>query len=176
VTARRAALGLGANLGDRHAALQSAVDALLAAKGVRAAGVSGIYQTEPVGGPQDQPQYLNAVLAVDTSLTAHELLVLANAVEAANGRVRGVRWGPRTLDIDVLAVGQEVSTSPDLVLPHPRAHERAFVLVPWTDVDPGFEVPGLGKVADLLAALPRDDLLGVHRVGGPALHVERARR
>lgn len=166
----RVALGLGANLGDRQEALQAAVDALGGAAGVAAVAVSGLYQTEPVGGPPDQPQFLNAVLVVETTLEPEQLLVLAQQVEQQNGRVRDVRWGPRTLDVDLLAFGDLVRTDERLTLPHPRATERAFVLVPWTDVDPTFDVPGLGQVADLLAGIPRDDLLGVHRVAG-SLHL-----
>jgi 2-amino-4-hydroxy-6-hydroxymethyldihydropteridine diphosphokinase len=132
---RRAYLGLGANLGDRLAHLQLAVDALARADGVRVVAVSPVYETAPVGGPE-QPDYLNAVVAIDTSSTPHALLDLAHAIEAAADRVRTVRWGPRTLDVDVLLVGDERVDEPDLVVPHPRMEERAFVLVPLADLDP----------------------------------------
>src|ERR1700712_5897257 len=100
---RRAYLGIGSNLGDRFAYLQLAVDELVTADGVAVVGISPVYETAPVGGPE-QPDYLNAVVAVDTTLTAHELLRVAQAIEAEADRVRTVRWGPRTLDVDVLLV------------------------------------------------------------------------
>ena len=160
---RRAVLALGSNLGDRLATLQSAVDALLATPGVNGVAVSPVYETEPVGGPE-QPDYLNAVLLVDTSLSPRALMQRALSVEDEQGRVRGERWGPRTLDVDVVSVGDLTVDEPDLHLPHPRAHERAFVLVPWVDVDPSARLPELGPVADLLGRLggdgvrPRPDL------------------
>ncbi len=131
----RAYLGIGSNLGERLAYLQLAVDELAAADGVTVVGVSPVYETAPVGGPE-QPDYLNAVVAVDTTLTAHELLDVAHAVETEAERVRTVRWGPRTLDVDVLLVGDEQIDDPDLVVPHPRMVERAFVVVPLADLDP----------------------------------------
>jgi 2-amino-4-hydroxy-6-hydroxymethyldihydropteridine diphosphokinase len=158
---RRAALALGANLGDRLAALQYAVDGLAATDGVRLVAVSSVYETDPVGGPGEQPDYLNAVAVVDTSLRPDELLARAHALEDAAGRVRVVRWGPRTLDVDVLAVGSETADTESLQLPHPRVAERAFVLVPWADVDPTFDVPGLGAVSELLARLGPAELAGV---------------
>lgn len=166
--ARRVALALGANLGDRAAALQSAVARLAGAPGVRAMGVSPVYETDPVGGPAGQPAYLNAVLVVETALPAAALLALAAEAESAAGRVREQRWGPRTLDVDVLAVGAETSADPVLTLPHPRAHQRAFVLVPWADVDPAFVVPGRGRVGDLAAAVDRS---GVRRRDDVVLHL-----
>jgi 2-amino-4-hydroxy-6-hydroxymethyldihydropteridine diphosphokinase len=149
---RRAVLALGSNLGDRFATLQGAVTALLDAPGIDAVAASPVYETEPVGGPE-QPEFLNAVLVVDTTLSADLLLVRAKATEDAFARTRGVVWGPRTLDVDVIAVGEERRAAAELTLPHPRAHERAFVLAPWHDVDPDAELPGKGKVADLLAAV-----------------------
>jgi 2-amino-4-hydroxy-6-hydroxymethyldihydropteridine diphosphokinase len=146
-------LALGSNLGDRLANLQAAVDAL--APGLEEVAVSPVYETAPVGGPP-QPDYLNAVLVAATSLPPRAVLERGRAAETALGRVRGPRWGPRTLDVDVIAYGNEVSSDPELTLPHPRAHERAFVLAPWHDVDPGAVIPGRGPVAGLLAALPAD--------------------
>jgi 2-amino-4-hydroxy-6-hydroxymethyldihydropteridine diphosphokinase len=131
----RAYLGIGSNLGERLAYLQLAVDELASADRVTVVGVSPVYETAPVGGPE-QPDYLNAVVAVDTTLTARELLDVAHAVETEAERVRTVRWGPRTLDVDVLLVGDERIDDPDLVVPHPRMAERAFVLVPLADVAP----------------------------------------
>lgn len=160
---RRAVLALGSNVGDRLAMLQGAVNALLDAPGIDGVAASPVYETTPVGGPE-QPDYLNAVLVVDTSLPADLLLSRAKATEDAFDRTRDVRWGPRTLDVDVIAVADETRDDRELTLPHPRAHERGFVLAPWHDVDPDAEVPGRGRVADLLAVAGthglrrRDDL------------------
>jgi 2-amino-4-hydroxy-6-hydroxymethyldihydropteridine diphosphokinase len=134
---RRAYLGIGSNLGDRLAYLQLAVDELGTTAGIVVVGVSPVYETAPVGGPE-QPDYLNAVVAVDTVLTARELLGVAQGIEAAAERVRTVRWGPRTLDVDVLLVGDERVDDPDLVVPHPRLAERAFVVVPLAELDPAW--------------------------------------
>jgi 2-amino-4-hydroxy-6-hydroxymethyldihydropteridine diphosphokinase len=132
---RRAYLGLGSNVGDRAGALQAAVDGLGAADGVTVVAVSPVYETDPVGGPE-QPEYLNAVVAVDTDRTARELLEVAKRLEHEAGRVPGERWGPRPLDVDVLLVGDDEVDEPDLVVPHPRLYERAFVMVPLADLDP----------------------------------------
>jgi 2-amino-4-hydroxy-6-hydroxymethyldihydropteridine diphosphokinase len=156
---RRAVLALGSNLGDRRQNLQGAVDGLFAAPGLGFRALSPVYETRPVGGP-DQPDYLNAVIAVQTALPARAILDRAHRVEDALRRVREVRWGPRTLDVDLIVVGDEVSDDPELTLPHPRAHERAFVLAPWRDMEPEAEIPGRGRVADLLAAIGLD---GVRR-------------
>jgi 2-amino-4-hydroxy-6-hydroxymethyldihydropteridine diphosphokinase len=134
---RRAYLGIGSNLGERIAYLQLAVDQLTATPGVTVLDVSPVYETAPVGGPE-QPDYLNAVVAIETTLTAHELLRVAQGIEEEADRVRTVRWGPRTLDVDVLLVGDERVDDPDLVVPHPRMTERAFVVVPLADLDPAW--------------------------------------
>jgi 2-amino-4-hydroxy-6-hydroxymethyldihydropteridine diphosphokinase len=149
---RAVVLALGSNLGDRLANLQGGVDALCARPGLSSVRVSPVYETAPVGGPA-QPEYLNAVLVATTTLSARAVLDRCHEAENALGRVRAERWGPRTLDVDVIAYGTEVSDDPELTLPHPRAHERAFVLAPWHDVDPGAVIPGHGRVADLLAAV-----------------------
>jgi 2-amino-4-hydroxy-6-hydroxymethyldihydropteridine diphosphokinase len=146
---RRVAFGLGANLGDRVAALQGAVDII--APHLRDAVVSSVYETAPVGGP-DQPDYANAVLVGRTDLEPHALLDAAQAAEQAWQRVRQVRWGPRTLDVDVLRVDDLEMSDARLQLPHPRAAERAFVLVPWAEVEPDAVVAGLGAVSGLAAA------------------------
>jgi 2-amino-4-hydroxy-6-hydroxymethyldihydropteridine diphosphokinase len=133
---RRAYFGLGSNIGDRAAHLQFGVDGLAAVG--RVVALSPIYETEPVGGPA-QPDYLNAVVAVETALPARDLLSVAKSLEAAAGREPpqpGTRWGPRPLDIDILMVGDERVDEPDLVVPHPRIHQRAFVLAPLADVAP----------------------------------------
>ena len=147
---RAAVLALGSNLGDRGDILQGAVDAIEGIDGVHVTAASPVYETAPVGGPA-QPEYLNAVLLVTTSLPSPDLLDRLHEVEAAFDRVRLVRWGPRTLDIDIITVAGERSDEPELTLPHPRAHERAFVLAPWHDADPDAVLPGHGTVADLLA-------------------------
>lgn len=156
----RGALALGSNLGDREALLSAAVADLAEVPGLTLVAVSSVCETAAVGGPA-QDAYLNAVLVVETQLSARDLLDAVLEVEDAHGRVRGERWGPRTLDVDVLALGSLVSSDPAITLPHPRAHERGFVLVPWAEVDPGFELPGRGTVLGLLDALPADELVGV---------------
>ena len=162
---RRVVLALGSNLGDRLENLQGAVDALFDAPGLGFGAVSPVYETRPVGGPE-QPDYLNAVITVDTALPARTILDRAHGVEEAFQRVRGVPWGPRTLDVDLIVVGDEVSDDPELTLPHPRAHERAFVLAPWHDIEPDAEIPGRGRVAELLGAAGLD---GVRRADGSGL-------
>ncbi|MFC5907028.1 2-amino-4-hydroxy-6-hydroxymethyldihydropteridine diphosphokinase [Streptacidiphilus monticola] len=157
---RLAVVALGSNLGNRLETLQGAVDALEDTPGLRIKAVSAVFETEGVGGPENQPSYFNAVVLLKTTLPPRSLLERANAVEDAFGRTREVRWGPRTLDVDILGYEGVVSDDPELTLPHPRAHERAFVLAPWLDVDPAAEVPGHGPAAELLAAL---GLQGVRR-------------
>jgi 2-amino-4-hydroxy-6-hydroxymethyldihydropteridine diphosphokinase len=145
-------LALGSNLGDRLANLQGGVDSLCTGPGLTDIAVSSVYETAPVGGPV-QPDYLNAVLVATTALPPRAVLARGQAAETNMRRARGQRWGPRTLDVDVIVYGNEVSDDPELTLPHPRAHERAFVLAPWHDVDPGAVIPGQGPIADLLAAV-----------------------
>lgn len=143
----RAHLALGSNEGDRAGHLQAAVDGLRRAPGVEVAAVSRVYETDPVGGP-DQADYLNAVVAVETDLDARRLLELGRALETEAGRPPEgdrVRWGPRPLDVDVLLVGDVTVDDPDLVVPHPRMWERPFVLAPLADVAPGLvDVPTAG--------------------------------
>ncbi|MGW7279131.1 2-amino-4-hydroxy-6-hydroxymethyldihydropteridine diphosphokinase [Streptomyces sp. NPDC054844] len=156
---KRAVIALGANLGNRLETLQGAIDALEDTPGVRVKGVSPVYETEPWGvDPDSQPSYFNAVVILKTTLPPSSLLERAHAVEEAFHRVRDERWGPRTLDVDIVAYAEVVSDDPHLTLPHPRAHERAFVLAPWHDVDPGAQLPGHGPVADLLASVTRDGI------------------
>jgi 2-amino-4-hydroxy-6-hydroxymethyldihydropteridine diphosphokinase len=130
----RAALGLGANLGDARATLRAAVAGLGEADGVEVLAVSGLWGSAPVGGP-DQPDYTNAVVLVRADGGPEALLALAHQLEAAAARTREERWGPRTLDVDVLDVLGERRDTPELTVPHPRAHERRFVLEPWAQVD-----------------------------------------
>ena len=164
-TQHRAVLSVGSNLGDRLGTLQGCVHAIGELPETDVLAVSPVYETAPVGGPA-QPDYLNAVVLAETTLPARELLDRLHEVEAAFDRVRVLRWGPRTLDIDIISFGGERSDDPELTLPHPRAHERAFVLAPWHDLDPAGRLPGRGAVAALLAGLGRD---GVRRQPGMTL-------
>ncbi|WP_433369221.1 2-amino-4-hydroxy-6-hydroxymethyldihydropteridine diphosphokinase [Streptosporangium sp. CA-115845] len=150
----RVVLALGSNLGDRFGTLRGGVDALLAEPGLTLVAVSPVYETDPVGGPE-QGAYLNAVVIAESALEPLALLDRAHDVENAFGRVRVERWGARTLDVDLITVGDVVMDDPDLTLPHPRAHERAFVLVPWVRADPDAVLSGR-RVADLLAGLDQD--------------------
>ncbi len=147
---RQAVLAIGSNLGDRLGRLQGAVSALEDTPEVTLVAVSSVYETEPVGAPEESPAFLNAVVLIDTTLTVHTLLDRALAIEDAFGRERGERNGPRTLDVDLIVVGDRVADDEQLTLPHPRAHERAFVMVPWLEIDPEGEIPGKGFVADLI--------------------------
>lgn len=164
---RRTVIAMGSNLGDRLDYLQGGLDGLFDTPRIRFLAVSPVYQTAPVGGPDQQADYLNAVVIAETTMPAQAVLERCHSLEAAFGRVRGELWGPRTLDLDLIIYGDEVSNSPGLTLPHPRAHERAFVLAPWHDADPGALLPGWGPVADLLAAI---GTAGVARLVGAVLH------
>ncbi|MER6129681.1 2-amino-4-hydroxy-6-hydroxymethyldihydropteridine diphosphokinase [Streptomyces sp. NPDC001795] len=154
---KRAVISLGSNLGNRLENLQGAIDALEDTPGVRVKAVSPVYETEPWGvEPGSQPAYFNAVVVLKTTLPPSSLLERAHAVEEAFHRVRDERWGARTLDVDIVSYAEVVSDDPVLTLPHPRAHERAFVLAPWYDLDPQALLPGRGPVADLLAVVTRN--------------------
>ncbi len=146
-------IGLGSNLGDRAAMLAAAVDALAQGADVRA--VSSVYETAPWG-RLDQPPFLNCCVAIDTPLAADALLARLKDIEAELGRTRGLRWGPRAIDLDLLLYGGSVIRTPALAVPHPRILERAFVLVPLAEIAPDALVPGAGlRVREALAALPR---------------------
>jgi 2-amino-4-hydroxy-6-hydroxymethyldihydropteridine diphosphokinase len=158
----RAVLSIGSNLGDRLAHLQSVLDRL-GGSGVASLAVSPVYETAPWGGIE-QDDYLNAVLlAAGPGLGPRDWLRFGRECERAAGRVRELRWGPRTLDVDIVDVDGEQVDGGDLRLPHPRAHERAFVLVPWLDVEPDAALPSRGRVADLVAALPEAERDSVRR-------------
>lgn len=150
----RAYVGLGSNLGDRERTIRRALDELAADPGVRVVAVSTLIDTEPVG-PVEQPRFLNGVVELETTLAARDLLALLLDVERRFGRRReGVPpQGPRTLDLDLLVYGEAEVAEPGLDLPHPRLHERRFVLEPLAEVAPGLEVPGKGRVESLLARL-----------------------
>ncbi|TNF36580.1 MAG: 2-amino-4-hydroxy-6-hydroxymethyldihydropteridine diphosphokinase [Deltaproteobacteria bacterium] len=146
-------VALGANLGDPRATLERARRWLGAMPGTRLQASSRIHVTAPVGPPQ--PPYLNAVVRLVTRASPRELLAALHRMEAAAGRVRTLRWGPRTLDLDLLCYEDRVSDDPVLTLPHPRLHERRFVLAPLCEIDPGLRHPRLARtMAELLAALP----------------------
>jgi 2-amino-4-hydroxy-6-hydroxymethyldihydropteridine diphosphokinase len=162
---RKVVYSLGSNLGDRLGNLQGAVDALRDTPDVIVVDVSPVYETTPVGGPDDSPDFLNLVVVAETTLEPRTLLERAQAIEDAYGRVREGRWAPRTLDVDLIMVGNAVVDTDDRRLPHPLAHERGFVLVPWLAVDPTGEVPGQGPLAALAESAGdggitrRDDLV-----------------
>ncbi|MCW2812061.1 MAG: folK [Friedmanniella sp.] len=150
---RKVVYSIGSNLGDRLQNLQGAVDALSDTPDIILVDVSSVYETDAVGGPVDNPPFLNLVVVAETTLEPRTLLERAAAIEDAYGRVRDLdRWGPRTLDVDLIVVGGAELDQPDLKLPHPLAHERGFVLVPWFEIDPTGQIPGRGSVADLVAA------------------------
>ncbi|MBB2986234.1 2-amino-4-hydroxy-6-hydroxymethyldihydropteridine diphosphokinase [Terracoccus luteus] len=174
--APRVVVALGANLGDRGETLAAAVDALRDTDGLTVTRVSPVVETDPVGGPE-QPPYLNAVVVGRSTMAPDTLLARLHEIEAEHGRTREIRWGARTLDLDLIAFGapgsrhEVTSDDPTLTLPHPRAHERAFVLVPWHDADPGARLrvgpgpDGIRSVADLLDGL---DATGVRALPGAA--------
>jgi 2-amino-4-hydroxy-6-hydroxymethyldihydropteridine diphosphokinase len=153
----RAVLALGANIGHRAATLHAAVEALAGTDGITVEAVSTFVETAPVGAVPDQPDFLNAVVLARTDLDPHALLAAAHAVEAGLGLDRSTKVpdGPRPVDVDVVTSGETVVDEDGLVLPHPRAHERDFVLGPWLELDPEAVLPGPhgGRVADLLRAL-----------------------
>ncbi|WP_152364211.1 2-amino-4-hydroxy-6-hydroxymethyldihydropteridine diphosphokinase [Microlunatus speluncae] len=157
---RKVVYSIGSNLGDRLTILQGAVDAIKDTPDVIVVDVSSVYETEPLGGPDDSNKFLNLVIVAESTLEPRTLLERALAIEDAYGREREERWAPRTLDVDLVIVGNTVKDEDYLKLPHPLAHERGFVLVPWLEVDPAGEVPGQGKISDLIKTA---DLSGVVR-------------
>ena len=167
---RRVVVGLGSNLGERLASLQGAVNALADTPDFFVTGVSPVYETEPVDAPEGSRPYLNAVLLADTTLPAARLMERALAIEDAFDRERSdVRNAPRTLDVDLIVVGDRRANEDFLRLPHPRAHERAFVLQPWHDLEPDAIFPDRGPIAELLDA---SDSSGVKRREDLTLEVE----
>ena len=153
-----ALIGLGSNLGDRRANLEGAIVALAVSPGVQIRWVSAFRDTEPVGGPPGQGPYLNAAAALETTLAPDELLRVLQAIEARFGRVRTVRWGERTLDLDLLLFGDRIIETAELTVPHPRLAERRFVLEPLVEVAPDAVDPRTGRtVSELLVELNRRD-------------------
>jgi len=162
---RQAVLSLGSNLGERFRTLQGAVHTFADTPDVTVVTVSPVYESAPVDAPDGSPPFLNAVVLADTTLSVHTLLERCRAVEDAFGRDRSApRNAPRTLDVDLIVLGERVADDPGLVLPHPRAHERAFVLRPWLDIDAAAQIPGRGTASDLVTRVDesgitrRDDL------------------
>lgn len=156
----RYVIAVGANLGDAPATVDSALSSLADRLDGELLARSSLFTSSPVGGP-DQPDFVNAIAIVDTGLSPRAVLEILQTLEAEAGRERDVRWGPRTLDLDVVLAGDVVSDDPDLTIPHPRAHERAFVLVPWLEIDPTAEIPGHGTVRDIVATGFEDQALHV---------------
>lgn len=152
---------IGSNMGDRLEMLQAAVDRIAETPNVILVDVSPVYETQAVGA-LDQPDFLNCVVIADSILEPLTLLERCQAIELAYGRTRDIPHGPRTLDIDLIEVGKRTSNTETLVLPHPRAHERAFVLIPWLDIEPRAALPE-GKVAELITKL---DTSGVRPFDG----------
>jgi 2-amino-4-hydroxy-6-hydroxymethyldihydropteridine diphosphokinase len=156
---RSAVLSIGSNLGDREALLRAAVADIAALDGVVVIAASRLVETaalKPHGVDTSAPSYLNAAVMVRTTLDPEALLDSLNAIEARHGRVREEAWGNRTLDIDIVTVDDIVQTTDRLILPHPRAAERSFVLIPWLDIDPDATLPGIGRVDSLPAASASD--------------------
>jgi len=147
----RAYIGIGSNLDDPISQVRRALEALNGILASCCVARSPLYRTSPLGGPPNQPDYINAVAALDTGLTPSQLLVVLQSLELAQGRIRNGRWGPRTLDLDVLLYDRLISDDPRLTLPHPRLHERAFVLYPLHDIAPDLIIPGQGPLSELLA-------------------------
>ena len=164
-------IGIGANLGDREKTLQEATDILNAKPEIAVVAASAVYETDPVG-VVDQPYFLNAVLQVHTSLSARNLLNCLLAIERKFGRLRETRWGPRTLDLDILLYGDAIINLPGLQVPHPHLHERAFVLVPLCDLKPDLKHPVLGQsIQSLTESLGMD--LSVRKIEGLNLIIEK---
>ena len=153
-----AVISIGSNLGDRFSYLQTAVTSICQHPKISNVKVSSVYETKPVGGVE-QGDFLNAAISLDTELKPIELLKFAQQLENQAKRVREVRWGPRTLDVDILTYGNEVLSSEELTLPHPRIAERAFVLIPWFEIAPDSEITNLGKLESLYNSISKSEVV-----------------
>jgi len=153
-------VGIGSNLGDSRSRVEAAFDALGAIPETRLMARSRLYRTRPFG-PVQQGDFVNAAAGLLTRLTALELLAALRAIEVAHGRIRAERWGPRTLDLDLLVYGDRRIAGDELVVPHPGIAERGFVLAPLNDIAPSLDVPGVGRVEELLRRLPDDGIAGM---------------
>ena len=152
----KAVIALGSNLGDRRETLDLAISQIGNFPETDFLSASSYHETIALtqsGEDESKPSYLNAVCVIETELGSHELLEYCAEVEANLGRVRGERWQDRTIDLDIIAFGNQVIETSNLIVPHPRAHERLFVLLPWQEIDPSAEIVGKGKISDLIARL-----------------------
>ncbi len=148
-------VGLGSNMGNREKNIAAALNALESTRGINVTKASGLYETEPVGGPPGQDSFINAVVRVETTLTSRRLLEVCLNIEDSLGRKRSVRWGPRTIDLDLLSFDDEIRASAKLMLPHPQMHTRRFVMEPLAEIAPDFVHPTLEQTAaEILDALP----------------------
>lgn len=154
-----AVLSLGSNLGDRKATIKTAIKSIASLKGVKLLATSSLYESTALtesGFDPEQPSYINAAITIETSLKPKALLAALNEIENDNGRIRLQRWAPRTLDLDIITYGHELIETKTLIVPHPRAHERSFVLAPWLELEPDAVLPGRGRVDVLLQDLEND--------------------
>jgi 2-amino-4-hydroxy-6-hydroxymethyldihydropteridine diphosphokinase len=152
----RAILALGGNLGDKRATLEAAIIALDSTPGIKVKARSSLYETVALtlqGLDSEQPSYLNAAVEINTSLTPKKLLAAIHEIENQFGRIRLARWAPRTLDIDIITYGTQLIETKNLIVPHPRAFERSFVLVPWLEIEPEAILPGRGRISELVTEL-----------------------
>lgn len=156
-------IGLGSNLGRKEANIKKALELLDASPGAQVKRVASFYRTAPVG-YTDQDWFLNTVAQLQTGLRPHQLLSLLLDIEERLGRVRTVRWGPRTVDLDLLLFGEEEINTSDLIVPHPRMSERAFVMVPLAEIAPGLIIPGRGKAAELAEMLKQKQLVDQYSI------------
>ncbi len=148
-------VGLGSNMGNREKNIAAALNSLESTRGINVTKASGLYETEPVGGPPGQDLFINAVVRVETTLTSRRLLEVCLNIEDSLGRKRSVRWGPRTIDLDLLSFDDEIRASAKLMLPHPQMHTRRFVMEPLAEIAPDFVHPTLEQTAaEILDALP----------------------
>ena len=156
-------IGLGSNLENPLQQIKTAIDDLQSLADINIVSVSSLYQSPPMG-PADQPDYINAVLALETSLNPHQLLDALQSVEQLHGRVRKRHWGERTLDLDILLYGDQILDDERLKIPHPGMHERAFVLYPLAEIAPDIEIPGIGTLQKILPSCPQGDLQQVEHI------------
>lgn len=140
-------IGLGSNLGRRKKNIAAALNALQSTREIEVIAASGLYETDPVGGPEDQPRFVNSVARIATGLSPERLLAVCQHIEDSLGRKRTIRWGPRTIDLDILSFDDEIRAEPELTLPHPMMHERAFVMRPLAELAPDWIHPVLERTA-----------------------------
>ncbi len=160
-------ISIGSNLGNPRQQVQSAFQRLARLPHTRQVTSSPIYRTAPIGGPCNQPDYINAVARLKTTLTPNRLLNALQAIESAQGRTRAVRWEARTLDLDLLLYGELICDDPLLTVPHPRLHERAFVLYPLHDIAPNLVIPQRGKLVELLIQCPYQAITRLGNIDWP---------